>query len=260
MSLVRQRHSLIVGAIVVAEVVLKSGGECAGTQQIQLKDDILKLCRKELSQQNSGRETFCPKTCVRRHRQAGASPWLTAGRAQCPRHRRQPRPRPRHRQKTRRGRLFGDCRGAKAERGSDRRHDRSRQPPSAARSTLSLSTSARSTKFPACCAGCGNEFGSFFGLVNNAALGRDGVLATALRMTLAASPAAITTASTSLPRLAEPMRRVPRLAAGWSAGGPSRQARSAPAMLQVGCRSPATRSGHTNPPAGRQSSSRGRYQ
>ena len=48
-----------------------------------------------------------------------------------------------------------------------------------------------------------NEFGSFFGLVNNAALGHDGVLATALRMTLAASPAAITTASTSLPRLAD---------------------------------------------------------
>ena len=74
MSLVRQRHSLIVGAIVVAEVVLKSGGECAGTQQIQLKDDILKLCRKELSQQIPAANSFVPKLAfaatgklVRRH-------------------------------------------------------------------------------------------------------------------------------------------------------------------------------------------------
>jgi acyl-CoA synthetase (AMP-forming)/AMP-acid ligase II len=75
MSLVRPRHSPIVGAIVVAEVVLKSGGECAGAQQIQLKDDILKLCRKELPQHKiPAAISFVPKLAfaatgklVRRH-------------------------------------------------------------------------------------------------------------------------------------------------------------------------------------------------
>jgi acyl-coenzyme A synthetase/AMP-(fatty) acid ligase len=46
MSLVRPKQNPITGAIVVADVVLKAEGEEA--QQIELKDDILKLCREAL--------------------------------------------------------------------------------------------------------------------------------------------------------------------------------------------------------------------
>jgi acyl-coenzyme A synthetase/AMP-(fatty) acid ligase len=45
MSLVRPRQNPITGAIVVAEVVLKAEGEA---RQVELKDDILKLCRAAL--------------------------------------------------------------------------------------------------------------------------------------------------------------------------------------------------------------------
>jgi acyl-coenzyme A synthetase/AMP-(fatty) acid ligase len=48
MSLVRSRQSPITGSIVVADVVLKSEEESAPTRQIQVKDDILKLCRDAL--------------------------------------------------------------------------------------------------------------------------------------------------------------------------------------------------------------------
>jgi acyl-CoA synthetase (AMP-forming)/AMP-acid ligase II len=48
MSLVRPRQSPITGAIVVAEIVLKSEGESAPARQRELKDDILKLCREAL--------------------------------------------------------------------------------------------------------------------------------------------------------------------------------------------------------------------
>jgi len=47
MSLVRSRRSPITGAIVVAEVVLDSQGDDASAQ-VELKDDILKLCREKL--------------------------------------------------------------------------------------------------------------------------------------------------------------------------------------------------------------------
>jgi acyl-CoA synthetase (AMP-forming)/AMP-acid ligase II len=48
MSLVRRRPNPITGSVVVADVVLKSDGQGAPAQQIELKDDILKLCRAEL--------------------------------------------------------------------------------------------------------------------------------------------------------------------------------------------------------------------
>ncbi|MGB6542966.1 MAG: class I adenylate-forming enzyme family protein [Xanthobacteraceae bacterium] len=48
MSLVRPRQSPITGAIVVAEIVLKSEEESAPARQLELKDDILKLCREML--------------------------------------------------------------------------------------------------------------------------------------------------------------------------------------------------------------------
>jgi acyl-CoA synthetase (AMP-forming)/AMP-acid ligase II len=47
MSLVRSRQSPITGAIVVAEVVLKSAGGQA-SQESEVRDDILKLCRDAL--------------------------------------------------------------------------------------------------------------------------------------------------------------------------------------------------------------------
>ena len=46
MSLVRPKQNPITGAIVVADVVLKAEGRRA--RQIELKDDILKLCREAL--------------------------------------------------------------------------------------------------------------------------------------------------------------------------------------------------------------------
>jgi acyl-coenzyme A synthetase/AMP-(fatty) acid ligase len=46
MSLVRPKQSPITGAVVVADVVLKSEGE--GARKIELKDDILKFCREML--------------------------------------------------------------------------------------------------------------------------------------------------------------------------------------------------------------------
>jgi len=48
MSLVRPRQSPITGAIVVADVVLKSEPEAAPAPQAEVKDDILKLCREAL--------------------------------------------------------------------------------------------------------------------------------------------------------------------------------------------------------------------
>jgi acyl-coenzyme A synthetase/AMP-(fatty) acid ligase len=48
MSLVRPRQSPITGAIVVAEIVLKSEEDSAPARQRELKDDILKLCREAL--------------------------------------------------------------------------------------------------------------------------------------------------------------------------------------------------------------------
>jgi len=48
MSLVRPKASPITGAIVVADVVLKSEQEGENAGQIQVKDDILKLCRETL--------------------------------------------------------------------------------------------------------------------------------------------------------------------------------------------------------------------
>jgi acyl-CoA synthetase (AMP-forming)/AMP-acid ligase II len=45
MSLVRPRQNPITGAIVVAEVVLKAEGKA---RQVELKDDILKLCHAAL--------------------------------------------------------------------------------------------------------------------------------------------------------------------------------------------------------------------
>ena len=46
MSLVHSKQSPITGALVVADVVLEAEGE--GARQIELKDDILKLCREAL--------------------------------------------------------------------------------------------------------------------------------------------------------------------------------------------------------------------
>ncbi len=48
MSLVRPKRSPITGAIVVADVVLKSERESAPARQIAVHDDILKLCREAL--------------------------------------------------------------------------------------------------------------------------------------------------------------------------------------------------------------------
>ena len=48
MSLVRPKKSPITGSIMVADVVLKSEIEGAGTRQIQAGDDILRLCREAL--------------------------------------------------------------------------------------------------------------------------------------------------------------------------------------------------------------------
>ncbi len=48
MSLVRPKRSPITGSIVVADVVLKTQGEGANSGQIELRDDILKLCREAL--------------------------------------------------------------------------------------------------------------------------------------------------------------------------------------------------------------------
>ncbi len=48
MSLVRPKRSPITGAIVVADVVLKSQGETGNAGQIAVRDDILKLCRAAL--------------------------------------------------------------------------------------------------------------------------------------------------------------------------------------------------------------------
>jgi acyl-coenzyme A synthetase/AMP-(fatty) acid ligase len=47
MSLVRPKKSPITGSIVIADVVLKSG-VCVGGELIELKGDILKLCREAL--------------------------------------------------------------------------------------------------------------------------------------------------------------------------------------------------------------------
>ncbi|HML07961.1 MAG TPA: fatty acid--CoA ligase family protein [Xanthobacteraceae bacterium] len=48
MSLVRPKPSPITGAVAVAEVVLKSGREDAAARKIQLRDEILRLCRDTL--------------------------------------------------------------------------------------------------------------------------------------------------------------------------------------------------------------------
>jgi acyl-coenzyme A synthetase/AMP-(fatty) acid ligase len=51
MSLVRPKRSPITGSVVVADVVLKTEGQGAAdrtTHQIELKDDILRLCREAL--------------------------------------------------------------------------------------------------------------------------------------------------------------------------------------------------------------------
>jgi acyl-CoA synthetase (AMP-forming)/AMP-acid ligase II len=48
MSLVRSKKSPITGALVVADVVLKSQADAAGEGQGTVKDDILKLCREAL--------------------------------------------------------------------------------------------------------------------------------------------------------------------------------------------------------------------
>jgi len=48
MSLVRPKHNPITGSIVVADVVLKSQQQGEGVQQIEVRNDILKLCREAL--------------------------------------------------------------------------------------------------------------------------------------------------------------------------------------------------------------------
>ena len=48
MSLVRPKRSPITGSIVVADVVLKAERAAEGPQQIEVRDDILKLCREAL--------------------------------------------------------------------------------------------------------------------------------------------------------------------------------------------------------------------
>jgi acyl-coenzyme A synthetase/AMP-(fatty) acid ligase len=47
MSLVRPKRSPVTGAVVIADVVLRAGGECVG-DETQLKHDILDLCRRTL--------------------------------------------------------------------------------------------------------------------------------------------------------------------------------------------------------------------
>jgi acyl-coenzyme A synthetase/AMP-(fatty) acid ligase len=48
MSLVRPKQSVVTGSIVVAEVVLKSNLDSVSAQQIEVRNDILKLCREAL--------------------------------------------------------------------------------------------------------------------------------------------------------------------------------------------------------------------
>ena len=48
MSLVRPKQNPITGSIVVADVVLKSEQQGEGAQQIEVRNDILKLCREAL--------------------------------------------------------------------------------------------------------------------------------------------------------------------------------------------------------------------
>jgi len=48
MSFVRPKQSGVTGSIVVAEVVLKSEPDCVSAQQIEVRNDILKLCREAL--------------------------------------------------------------------------------------------------------------------------------------------------------------------------------------------------------------------
>jgi acyl-coenzyme A synthetase/AMP-(fatty) acid ligase len=65
MSLVRPRQSPITGAIVVADVVLKSEPEAAPAQQAEVKDDILKLCREALPRHKVPAEiSFVPALAV----------------------------------------------------------------------------------------------------------------------------------------------------------------------------------------------------
>jgi acyl-coenzyme A synthetase/AMP-(fatty) acid ligase len=48
MSFVRPKQSPVTGSIVVAEVVLKSEPDCVSAQRIEVRNDILKLCREAL--------------------------------------------------------------------------------------------------------------------------------------------------------------------------------------------------------------------
>jgi acyl-CoA synthetase (AMP-forming)/AMP-acid ligase II len=48
MSLVRPKSSPVTGSIVIADVVLKSGGDPAAAELVEVKGDILKLCRDTL--------------------------------------------------------------------------------------------------------------------------------------------------------------------------------------------------------------------
>jgi acyl-coenzyme A synthetase/AMP-(fatty) acid ligase len=48
MSLVRPKQSPLIGSIVVAEVVLKSEPDCVSAQQIEVRNDVLKLCHEAL--------------------------------------------------------------------------------------------------------------------------------------------------------------------------------------------------------------------
>jgi acyl-coenzyme A synthetase/AMP-(fatty) acid ligase len=52
MSLVRPKSSPVTGSIVVAEVVLKSQPNCSTVTQIEVKNEILKLCREALPRHN----------------------------------------------------------------------------------------------------------------------------------------------------------------------------------------------------------------
>lgn len=49
MSLVRTKRSPITGAVVVADIVLKTGSTSDNRNAIALQNDILQLCRNELS-------------------------------------------------------------------------------------------------------------------------------------------------------------------------------------------------------------------
>ena len=71
MSLVRSKRNPITGAIVVADVVLKAEGQ--GARQIELKDDILKLCRQALPRHKVP-AAISFRTCAHgcRHRQTSA--------------------------------------------------------------------------------------------------------------------------------------------------------------------------------------------